>query len=656
MLRGINHTVRELKTSLQKSWEWRIGYVMIVSFIIARWLGLFSSLELIALDFFLSHRPSEPKDENVIIVLVDETGFQDYKGLTDKYLAKLLETILAADPAVVGFNIFRDQPGDEAGRSKLIHLFETHPNLIGTQKILPPRVIPPLGGVSSQIARNQFGFNDLPVDQDGNIRRVFVGAYLPDETPEIRSDNEFKFSFSFKIAQQYLASQGYSLENFPQAPDTPSFKSGDTQKYTKIPRVRSSFGGYIRNGEISEIQTILNFRSGSKTFTVLDSQDLLSGSFEISQLSQKVIIVGATDTFSPNFLPVVAASNLANEDNEYRQILPRVGILGSELEAHAVSQIIDSVLYQRPLIDTISPLLSTIIILCSGISGIVIGNRFNSAFHNTALLAGISGLLLGSGYYLLCQFGIWIPVLPASSLLAMTGITYIAFYQRERSAISESLKLEEERRKAVERTFNAIHAGPLQTLASLLRNVRDGEISQDYLLENLKSLNKEIRSIGERLHQEAMEDVYFINTRRDIKLDLTHPLYEVFYEVYSICLQEDLPGFRDIKVRSVSFDPFDCRLINLDIKRKLCWFLQESLENVGKHGLGTTRLLVNGKLSEGLYTLCIEDNGPGIQSAHIGDGTKFFYRLETLLKGKISRFTKPTGGTICKLAWGLHAR
>ncbi|NER79351.1 MAG: hypothetical protein F6K42_07145, partial [Leptolyngbya sp. SIO1D8] len=45
-------------------------------------------------------------------------------------------------------------------------------------------------------------------DRDGKIRRVFIGTYLPDETPDIREDNPFKFSFSFEIAEKYLASRG----------------------------------------------------------------------------------------------------------------------------------------------------------------------------------------------------------------------------------------------------------------------------------------------------------------------------------------------------------------------------------------------------------------------------------------------------------------
>jgi signal transduction histidine kinase len=351
------------------------------------------------------------------------------------------------------------------------------------------------------------------------------------------------------------------------------------------------------------------------------------------------------------------------EDSNNQPLLPTVGIIGTEFEAHATSQIINRVLHNRPLIDSIHPFTEDLLIVLAGLGGILIGSAYRdrqSTVWNGLLLASTILVLLTFSYLLLYRFGIWLPVLPTSSILGITGITYIAFYQSERLALEKSRKLEEEatklleeRRKTIDRIFNSIHAGPLQTLAGLLRNVKDGKLDQGYLISDLQALNREIRSIGESLRQEAIEDVYLADTRKDIRLELTHPLHEVFYEVYSICVQRDLPCFKDIKVRSVSFEPFDCAHLDIDAKRKLCWFLQESLENVGKHATGTTRLMVTGKICEDFYTLRIEDNGSGLTSSHVGEGTKFFYRLEDFFQGRFSRISKPEGGTICKLTWSL---
>ncbi|MEM9007661.1 MAG: CHASE2 domain-containing protein, partial [Cyanobacteria bacterium P01_F01_bin.86] len=510
MLPVVNYTLNELKTLFQKSWEWRIGYVLIGVFIAARWLGVFSSIELNTLDFFLRYRPAEKEDEHVVIVLIDRSSFQGNDTVngatTDQYITKLLETILAAEPAVVGLNIFKEQSADKESREKLANLFETNHNLIGAQKILPPNEVSPLAEVSPQVAKQQFGFNDVPIDRDGKVRRIFVGSYLPEDPPDSSGENPFGFSFSFKVATKYLENKGYSLENFPPDPATPSFRVKLTDEYIKIPRLHPTFGGYVRENSIADIQTLLNFRSGTRTFNVFYSENLLDENFDLQRLEDKVVIVGSTDSTFPRFLPISASSNLGNKDTEYRHILPRLGIIGAELEAHSTSQIINQVLHDRPLIETISPFLEYTLILLAGVVGILIGNAFKSSqatFQNMTLLVFVVGSLVASGYLLLYWLGIWFPIFPASSILAITGVTYIAFYQRERFSLIESkkleeealrleeetLRLEEERRKTIDKIFNSIHAGPLQTLASLLRDVRDGKLNQEHLTRDLEFLN-----------------------------------------------------------------------------------------------------------------------------------------------------------------------
>ncbi|MDB9527599.1 CHASE2 domain-containing protein [Oscillatoria sp. CS-180] len=662
MLPIVNYTLKELKAVFDKSWEWRIGYFLIGGFILARWLGLFSSLELITLDFFLRHRPPEPQDEHVVIVLIETDILQNSENISDGQIADLLERILSADPAVVGLNIFRGQPNNQVDRLRLVELFETHENLIGAEKAFPPDPILPMEEVSKEVVQEQFGINDHFFDQDGRIRRVVVGAYLADNNKD-KSDNELKFSFSLRVAEKYLEKHQFILDNHADDPEIPIFKNSKTDQYIKLPKLNQTFGGYIRNQDIAPLQILLNFRVGKNNFEVIRSSDLQNEDFKIENLTDKAIIVGGDEAPFPQFLPVAASSNLIETSEDSNLVLRRFGITGTELEAHAASQIINKTLHGRPLIESIHLLTEDLLVILTGLGGILIGSVYRkkrTTLWNIVLLVLAIILLLIASYLLLYYFGIWLPILPASSLLAVTGIAYIAFYQSERLALEKARKLEEEahklleeRRKVTDRIFNSIHAGPLQTLAGVLRSVKDGKLNQTNLITDLKALNKEIRNIGENLRQEAIEDVYLADSRRDIRLELTHPMHEVFYEIYNLCLQRELPGFQKIRVRSAVFEPFDCQSLKLEDKRELCWFLQESLENVGKHATGTTRLLVTGKVREDCYTLRIEDNGPGLTSPHMGEGTKFFYRLEDTLKGRFSRISKPEGGTICKLTWSL---
>jgi len=658
--------IRRLKRLVRQSSKWPIGYAIIAGVLVIRWLGLFSHLELLTLDFLLRNRLSESLDEEVVIVLFNVNTVQSQSGLdepTEEQLAQLLKIIFSADPAAVGLNIFLDDTSNDPGRAQLIDMFETHPNLIGVQKGLPPREINPPADMPKAIVEKQFGLNDVPIDQDGRIRRTFLGSYLPpdDSNPH---NSPFNFSFSFKLAAAYLASQNYTLENHPRNPDIPIFQRKNEEEFVAISILNPHSGGYSREANISKIQGLLNFRAGSDTFQIIEAFKLFNRSISPEFLQDKVVIVGKTDSYFPRFLPVGASSNLIRAEYSQNSILPRIGIIGSELEAHSTSQIIDAVIDGRSLIKPLSSVLEDCLIVILGLSGILISTSLTSTIKSIFALAGVALIIFVSAYVAIVYFGIWIPIMPIAFCFLLSGIIYLNYkgqqtairsqqeiLRSQQNALIEAHVIESERRKAIERAFSAIHAGPLQRLATLLRTSKDGNLNQEDVINELELLNKEIRGVGDRLRQEAIGDVYFFYSEGDIKLDLTHPMHEVLYEVYNLAVQRKLPGFGSVKVRAVTIEPFNCKQLNLDIKRQLCWFLEESLQNIGKHAIGTTRIQVSGKHIDEFYRLRIEDNGPGIQSSHTGDGTQFSYRLESLLRGKFSRFSKPEGGTICELNW-----
>ncbi|WP_204140224.1 CHASE2 domain-containing protein [Halomicronema sp. CCY15110] len=661
MLPFLKVPTRRLKRLARKSSKWPIGYAIIVGVLITRSFGLLANLELQTLDFLLQNRLSEELDEEIVIILFERSTLlnqSEREDLTEQQIAQLLKIVLAADPAAVGLNIFLGGQNTSPGREQLIELFKTHPNLFGVQKVLPPRKIDPPQGLPEEIVVEQFGMNDVPPDQDGRIRRTFLGSYLED-VGGLPNNNPFKFSFSFKLAEAYLGTQGYALENHPRQANVPIFKLENTSSFIKLPILNSHSGGYHRETNISDLQSFLNYRSGPSTFQIINAFDLFNRSLKPDFLEDKVVIVGHTDSDFPRFLPVAASSSLIQGESDEDVIIPRMGIVGAELEAHSASQLIEAVMADRPLLFTLPGSVETLLIIGAGLTGILVSLSFSSSARSAVALLICAMIGLGFCYWCLLQFGLLLPVTPMAICLPLAGITYLGFNYRsqrrslltQRAKLRQANVLEAERQKAIERAFSAIHAGPLQRLSRLLRSSKDGNLQQEHIVQELESLNKEIRGVGERLRQEAIGDVYFFYSEGDIKLDLTHPMHEVLYEVYSLAVQRKLPGFETIKVRAVAIEPFNCKLLNLDIKRQLCWFLEESLQNIGKHAVGTTRIQVSGKHLDEFYSLKIEDNGPGIQSAHVGEGTQSFYRLETLLRGKFARFSKPNGGTICELSW-----
>ena len=65
-------------------------------------------------------------------------------------------------------------------------------------------------------------------------------------------------------------------------------------------------------------------------------------------------------------------------------------------------------------------------------------------------------------------------------------------------AFAERQRVIEERQRVIEQTYNAIHNGPLQTLALLLRDAGQ-EITWAEALPKLHSMNQELRTIYENL-------------------------------------------------------------------------------------------------------------------------------------------------------------
>lgn len=212
------------------------------------------------------------------------------------------------------------------------------------------------------------------------------------------------------------------------------------------------------------------------------------------------------------------------------------------------------------------------------------------------------------------------------------------------------------RQEAMEQAFTAIHNGPLQTLALLLREIKEKEANNAFLWTKIKSLDTEIREVGHNLTQESLVNTLDKATMRlgdGTILDLSRPLHELLYEIYTLTLQRDFPNFAQVKVKVRNFEPVDTPKLNLEDKREICRWLEEMLCNIGKHATGTTRVTATGKIVEKRYILEVKDNGPGITDVQENRGTKQAKKLASRLGGDFYRSSLPRGGTICQFSWLL---
>ena len=606
-------------------WRWALpGMVVIGLVMAARLTGSLQSLELLALDNFLRLRPAEAVDDRIVLVGIDEADIQKTGyPIREQALIELLNTLQTYKPAVIGLHLLQNQIA-ESSKAGLSTALKQPQKLIVAEKVLPAseQIPPPLG-----FPANQVGLIDLIPDGDIHVRRTMLGNFDP------INPTTYKLSFTIGLVENYLVSQDKNLALTNGISDPKAMRFG----MTELPRLRPS-GAYV-GAETGNPQILLNFRNHHQPFRVLSLSDISTGKINPGWLRDRIVIVGIT---APKIRPVIPTATDYSTNS-------------LDIQAHAVSQIISAVLDGRSLLKTWADGWEYLWILSWGLVALVLGQ--SKLLPKTKLvMLGIAQVgLVGISYGCLIG-GWWIPVIPASLVWLLNGVGCTAFYKYDwvlRSRLKENQRVIEERQRMIEQTFDVIHNGPLQTLASLLRRMRDGKLSPEQLFSALENLNREIRGIGEHLKQETLTQEDSLYLRDGLKVDLKLPMHELFFEVYSSTLERsDFPRFETLKI-SCYFEPLEQPLLNIEQKRSLCRFLEEALCNVGKHAEGATHLNVTGTQKSDRYSLEIKDNGIGIRSTIDGEGTKHARKVAARLGGQFKRAAASPKGTLCTLVFPL---
>lgn len=606
-----------------RPWTWRQawpGIVIVGLVMVARLGGLFQGLEWAVLDTLLRWRPPEPTDERLLIIGINEEDIQ-WLGtypVPDQVLADLLQRLNQHDPQAIGIDIFRNLMV-EPGHQTLTATWATMPQVIGIERLLiqppvePPPTLPP----------EQVGFVDFPLDEDGFVRRLLLGIH--------GSDGDFRLSLALRLAMLYLEDRGYWLTNGVR--DEVAMRFGETE----LPRLRPQAGGYRRH-DISDLELLINVRSGARPFRQVTLRQALAGEVDPDWIRDAVVLVGITAPSVKDFINS-GAIHSANPGLVY----------GVEMQAHATSQLIHAVMDGRSLLRPWHPGLDYLWILLWGGGAIVLVRWLPSpAWYVPGV--GVAGLMLvGISYGSLVGWGWWIPLVPALVGLTFNGLVLPGFYlydQALRSRLEAQKQLGEARQRVIEQTYNAIHNGPLQNLALLLRET-DSHQPWQTVYPQLQALNQDLRGIYEGLLAAPA-------TPTDSAPPPDELLHERLYEIYVETLQRDFPGFKTIGPHLVNVQPLDTQHLSAADQQDIGDFFQEALINVGKYALGSTRLTINCQTTATDNLIQVIDNSPASElrpaSPSGGRGTRQAQRLAQRLGGTFQR--RPADpGTHCELRW-----
>lgn len=587
------------------------GFAVIACVIVARLTGSLQVLEWIAFDQVIRLRPSESADSRIVIVGINESDIRTVGNypIPDTDLAKLLQRLQRDQPRAIGVDIFRDL-ATGSNRAELTKVFSNSSNIVGIEMALSPNLIvkPP-----ADLPPEQVGLADVVLDSDGRLRRSLLASKVEGKT---------RYSFALLLAAMYLKPQG--MQHGSRASDPIQLGT------VVLPRLNKDTGGYV-NAKAGGNQVLLNFRASSQPFTIVSLTDVLSNKVPSDLIRDRIVLIGMTapsvnDIFMTSATQGTMLSNALNDAEQYQLLY------GVEYQAHAISQIIHAVLENRPLLRTWLDGWEYVWIVSLGLFGIALGLMLQSPWK-TLLSLALSSICLVLICYGLMILGWWVPLVPALLTLGAAGLT-TSFFDRDARILLEQRSL------TLKRTYDAVHNGPLQTLAAILRT-----LDESPLRSQLESLNQELRSVYESMKQELLSgESRYIQT----------PLPELLYQIYEETLQRDLPGFASLQVCiPPNFDLLkDCALTS-EQKQELCIFLQEAICNVGKHAIAASRLDVVCIHQHNQWSLQILDDGNNDHrnDRHTGQGTEQAKELARSLGGQFFRRFRFPQGTACELTW-----
>jgi CHASE2 domain-containing sensor protein len=387
----------------------------------ARLLGGLQPIELAAYDQFMRWKPSEAKDQRLLLVEIDDVDIKTQNkshpvgvrggSLPDPTLAKLLDKLQSARPQVIGLDLYRDFATDQP---RLARQFKRTANLVFLCKLRAETV----DGVNPppELPENQFvqrlGFSDLAFDEDFAFdkgitvrRQVLVNEPTP---PECQTDR----SFSLATAQQYLDTQSQPYR--PPFDANGTFLQALQFGQTRFPRLNPFAAVYFSNNIGGGYQTMLNFRSYRRSpqnfIDRVKLRDVLADQVPIEKIRDRIVLIGVTSRASVNDYVMTPVGEMS----------------GVMIQAQMISQLTSAVMDRRLLIWW-WPFWGDMLWVMgwAGVGGIMVWaiQRPRIVILVGMIVLGALGLIC---YGLFVFQGGWVPLVPSAIALVTAGCMTLA--------------------------------------------------------------------------------------------------------------------------------------------------------------------------------------------------------------------------------------
>lgn len=398
------------------------------------------------------------------------------------------------------------------------------------------------------------------------------------------------------------------------------------------------------------------FWGATGTFPTIEAQSILSNNSSISQVRNKIVLVGFSDMNNPDTFAI---------RSPFGKLIPAV-----ELQANLLASLLTGSFYQ-----TVPNWLQKVLIVLGGvlISQWVFFGKLNYParkeywywLYPTLGLSGfvfISLVLFGQGWFLPVTLPLltWIATIASVFICLLLGVQKDLIEQQQCEidrlhSIEQSAAISQAR-KMLNRIAANIHEGPLQELKLIMDRLEMLQFNKEEA-SNLDPVLDQLEDLGHQLREQ-------LEIARTITLEIT-PELKAGLDVGIKAKLQQLINSRELTLKVIpQLQPIEEPESNslwLEAREDIYHFFCEAICNVIRHAqppYGTaTQVQVSLSQQNQHCTLTIENDGAKLEPSNMsrtrgGYGMKLMKVIASELpKGNLEYVTLPKGGMRIELSW-----
>ena len=326
-------------------------------------------LDFAARDFYMRTRGTQPVDERIVIVAIDDFSF-NWTGLSwpwkRTYLAKIVNTLNDAGAEVIGLDVFlfeEDLEGDPVLAAAFaetpisVNVIQKYSDQQGVTSLRLPRP-------AYMESLDGLGITSILLDDDAIARGLMAQTSYLDQT---------YYNWALETARLYLGAPEIST----------SSPSSLNLNGSQIPLQGNQF--------------LVNYRGPAETYPTYSAAKVVLGDYPVENFRDKIVLIGATSITLQDVYPTPFSS--------------RIRTPGVEIVATAVDSLINQN-YLRVAPFWVNLLL---IVLAAILSRFIV--RLPRPNQVISLMAGSMLLYLALSYLVFVRVGLYLPFMAPETML-----------------------------------------------------------------------------------------------------------------------------------------------------------------------------------------------------------------------------------------------